>query len=256
MKKTTWRDAYPAPPRSFHETVTRTLAALPEEKEKEIISMKTLFHTPLKKGLVFAVIACLVLTTGAFALGRISSLVGTSSSIPTYTELPTAAQAEKELGFAPAMRETFSNGYTFQSATMGHVKGLDEDGNVLGTAKELGIDYAKAGDTVTVYIQDKILTGNDTSGEASASVNGVSLYYSTHVYKTLPTGYVMTEQDKQDEATGKYVFSCGDVASVELSTVQNVAWEQDGHQYSILATDSTLTQTGLLQMATELLAAQ
>ena len=60
--------------------------------------------------------------------------------------------------------------------------------------------------------------------------NGIDLYFSSDAYKFVPEDYEMTEQDKQDEASGKYVFSCG--SKKEEVAQFKYDWTEDGIYYS------------------------
>ena len=43
----------------------------------------------------------------------------------------------------------------------------------------------------------------------TVDVDGTTVYTMEDTYKFVPPDYEMTEQDKEDEASGKYIFSYG-----------------------------------------------
>ena len=58
----------------------------------------------------------------------------------------------------------------------------------------------------------------------------------------------MTQQDKKDKSSGKYVFSYGSDKE-EISQVKYLNWMQAGINYSFLAIDSDISQDELVKMA-------
>lgn len=67
--------------------------------------------------------------------------------------------------------------------------------------------------------------------------------------------YKMTEQDKKDEAEGKYRFGFGS-EEVEIVSYKFLDWEQDGVYYSFLVEDSNISQDELVEMAHQIIDAQ
>ena len=85
--------------------------------------------------------------------------------------------------------------------------------------------------------------------------NGINLYYTSYANKCVPADYKLTEQDKQDEASGKYVFSYG-TDKIKISQVQYLDWMQDGIHYSLLAVDSNLAMDELVKMSHQVICAK
>lgn len=244
MKEKKWQDAFPPTPEHFHKRVEATLEGLPRAKEKEKMRIKKRLLAP-----VIALVALLAIGTGLLATGNIHSITGSSSSLPDYKEVPTQQQLSEDLGYAPNIPAEFSNGYTFESAVIGDQEGQDEYGNAVDKHKFIQIKYTK--DNANIYIYaEKWSTAPSTP--VTETYDGVDLYYTADMYKFVPPDYELTEQDKADEASGKYIFSYG-TDEVEIQTNQSVSWEKDGISYGLLATDSDLTQDDLMAMAKEAL---
>ncbi|MGI5873060.1 MAG: hypothetical protein ACOX8R_00110 [Bacillota bacterium] len=249
MKRDHWQKAFPEMPLSYRQRVEATLASLPEEKEVHKMKLKKRFAVP-----VMALLAVMLLGTGLMATGTLTSLFATSSSHPTYKEMPTVAQLEKNPGFVPVVLDSFENGYVFDSAVVGKSTGTDDNGNELLKQKFISIDYAFGNDRISVdahptsdyFVEDGAVVG---------SFDGIDLYYSGYTNKCVPGDYEMTEQDKADEASGKYVFSFG-TDTVLIQEVQFLTWQMDGLSYNLMAVDSSLAQEDLAAMAKEIIAAR
>lgn len=249
MDQKQWKKAFPEPPQSFHRKVEATLASLPREKEKNIMRIKKRFTIP-----VIAFVAIVALGTGLLATGKISSMTGSSSSAPTYTQLPTAAALKEDLGFTPAIPQAFANGYVFENGTVGKESGLDENGNVLEKHKSLACLYKNGG--AEIYLNTakawSVPHEKDEGGTVVETYNGIELIYSAHTYKFVPADYEMTAQDQADEASGKYIFGFG-TDEIEIEEVQGLSWVQEGISYHLLAGDSPLIKADLVTMAKEII---
>ena len=127
----------------------------------------------------------------------------------------------------------------------------DDSGNVVEKSKSLSFEYKKGGDTVE-FTQMKCRSQLDLPGTVITTADDTDLYYSHYTNKFVPEDYQMTAQDKQDEASGKVVFSYGS-SKVEKSEVQNVTWKKDGVQYQLLQMDGMLSSDELAAMAEEVL---
>lgn len=246
MQQKKWQKAFPQTPESFHKKIEATLASLPDVKEKEKMRIKKRFAVP-----VVALVVVLALGTGLLATGPITKLLGSSSPADTLTQLPTEEQLQEDLNYVPKIPAEFSNGYTFDSATVGTSKGVDADDNVVDKHKDIRCDYQKGDDIVSLDIS-KWSSDIPEDNAVTETYNDIDLYYSSALYKYVPGDYVMTDQDKEDEKSGKYIFSFG-TSEVSIQQVQSVVWVQDGITYDILAFDSSLTQDDFLAMAQEVI---
>lgn len=247
MQRNQWQNVFPKPGEEFHQRVAATLNSLPPEKEKITMKIKRRFFVP-----VLAFMATLALGTGLLATGTVSGLIMSGPEKPDYTEVPSAEELTEKLDFTPIVIDKFSNGYRFEEATFTNEKALDDQGNVLGKTKSLQCIYVKDNDELIFSANHWDVT-YDTEGETVATVNGIDLHYSDVISKYVGEDYVMTEQDKADEASGKVIFNEGDGKTTGSSYLQGLSWTEDGIRYSFTAIDSKLTADELAAMAAELI---
>lgn len=238
-----WQDAFPDPTEHYHRKVEATLASLPGEKENRIMKMNKKIAVP-----VMALLMIFVFGTGLIATGTLDALLGSSPAEPDYTVVPTAEELEKDLGFASAVPDALAGDYVFEEAVIGKVRGKDENGNTLLKQKFLNCKYSNESDSLVLYIQeDNILL--EKTGELAAECNGTDIYYQQDIYKRLPVGYEMTEQDRLDEANGTYIFSEGETDHVFTEEISHVTWVAEGIFYDLMATDTELTKDQMIAAA-------
>jgi len=239
----------PKAPEGFHHQVLQTLENLPERKEG--ILMKKKFTKIL---VAAAVVAALGVT--AFAGGRLLEITGHSSSADDFHELPTPSEAAEIVGAEPVLLESFSNGYAFKRGSTSE-NTLVYEGNAKGREyRSMELGYAKDGDEVFLSFGSPIVPGECTdSNTESIDVDGRTLYYARQTYKIVPPDYQLTEQDKQDEDDGTYVFSYGG-DTVEVKDFQHLSWSQGELNYELYANDSVLERDDFIAMAEEILAAE
>lgn len=209
----------------------------------------------LRRTTAFALAAALVLLLGVSvyaASARLVSRHAHSRGIPDYFSVPTRETLLEDAGIGPNVPEAFSNGYQFKDALISENWDADADGNVLERYRALECTYAQDGDTVHLFV-DAAAAGNQLDQvEAAETYKGCDLKYYSYANKLVPGNYVQSEQDRQDEACGKYVFSYGS-AAVELRQVQGLGFEYGGLNYTLSAIDSGLTKEQLIQMAKEVI---
>lgn len=249
MNKNNWNNAFPDAPDSFKNKVRSTLDSLPEKKgygemEDKIICKKVSF----KKKIVVALAATFVLGTTAFAAGKLTSITSHSSNLGGYKSMPTIEHVTKKFGFTPVLVDEFENGYKFIGGHSADMEGLDDSGNVLGKSKALYIEYASGEDNVYLTIEDLTLVARDEKEVTVDNYKGIDLSYLAYANKIVPGDYEMTEQDKADEKSGKYVFSYGS-RDIEVSNFQHLSFIMDDIYYSFMTIDSDMSQDQLVKMA-------
>jgi len=132
MNKNNWNNIFPDPPESFHNKVSNTLNCLPDKEEISEMNNRSMFRKiPLKRGVMIALIATLAVGTTVFASGKIASIVGSSSVIPTYYSMPSADKINKDFEFEPKLVEKFDTGYEFKSGHKVKNEIFDDKGNSL-----------------------------------------------------------------------------------------------------------------------------
>jgi len=260
MNNYNWNNAFPDTPKSFKNKVSATLNSLPDKKENGEMENKKIYKTgSIKKKIIITLAATLVIGTSVFAAGKISgkiySITSCSSSIPTYTTIPTVEQLKKDFKFNPKLINKFDNGYAFVNGYTVNNKGLDEEGNSVEKTKSLDFTYKKGNDKLSLYMENGRLGERSKKEIVIATYNGLDLYYNSYANKLVPADYKLTEQDKQDKLSGKYVFSYGS-DKVEISQVQSLNWMQDGINYSFLGINSNISKDELVKMAQQVITAK
>lgn len=206
------------------------------------------------RGLLIAC-ALLVLTTGAcFAATKIVDYTGClDSKFETY---PTEKQMKKEAGFVPKYVDKFKNGYAFEEAFVGEYEGKDSGNNTAVMVKSADFTYLKGDANVYLYAMEKpkgVEFDNLLKDGEQITVSGGQLvYYYDYLNKMKPGDYVMTEQDKTDEANGTYIFSFGENYDC-VRHIQILGWEENSISYSLECYDDKLSKDELLKMVQEIM---
>ncbi|MEW9094628.1 MAG: hypothetical protein AB2417_06050 [Clostridiaceae bacterium] len=248
MDNFNWNNTFPDTPKNFKNKVSATLNSLPDQKENyEMRNMKS-----FKKRIMIGLVAAMVIGTTVFAAGKVFVINSHGSNIPTYTAIPTVEQVKDDLGFNPKLVKEFDNGYAFKGGYTIDNEVADENGNSVEKTKSLSFAYTKGKDEIMLYMENGKL-GEESGKETVVDThNGIDLYYYSYANKSVPGDYKMTEQDKQDELSGKYVFSYGSDKE-KISEVQGLNWMQDGINYIFSAVDSDLSQDELVKMAQQVI---
>lgn len=203
--------------------------------------------------IMVAAAAAAVLVCGSAVAGNIyiATREGGSSTIPVYTSVADRDKIYKDFGFYADLLESFSNGYTFEGGYKGSARDISDEGTVVNSFSVLTCEYSNGDDTIMLGMNAE---GYDKYGEECEVIeyNGYKLYYSSRMYKAVPGDYVMTDQDKADEASGKYIFSYG-TDEVEITEFKYLGWDQKGTSYSLSGHDTALTKDELVSMAEELI---
>ncbi|WP_368490479.1 hypothetical protein [Clostridium sp. BJN0013] len=245
MNNYNWNNAFPDTPKSFKNKVSATLNSLPNQKENAEMENRKI---SIKKKIIIALVAAMVLGTTVFAAGKICFITLHSSNIPTYTTIPTVEQVKNDFKFTPKLVKEFDNGYTFANGCIVNNEGTDEKGNSVAKTKSLDFTYTKGNDKLKLYMENGRLGERSKKETVITTYSGIDLYYNSYANKLVPADYKLTEQDKQDQSSGKYVFSYGS-DKVEISQIQCLNWMQDGINYSFLAIDSNISKDELVKMA-------
>lgn len=203
--------------------------------------------------IVIAASAAAVLVCGSAVAGNIyiASREGESSTKPIYTSVADRDQIYRDFGFYAELPESFSNGYAFEGGYKGSARDISDEGTVVNSFSTLTCEYSNGSDQITLNINAE---GYDEYSGADEIIdyNGCKLYYSSDMYKSVPGDYVMTEQDNEDKASGKYIFSYG-TDKVEITEFRYIGWDYNGTSYSLFGHDTALTKEELASMAEELI---
>ncbi|ANP68412.1 signal peptide protein [Clostridium tyrobutyricum] len=255
MDNYNWNNVFLGTPKSFKNRVSATLSSLPDQKEGDKMENKKIYKNgSFKKRFIIALVATMMIGTTVLAAGKISSITSTShnSEMPTYTTIPTAEQLKKDFKFNPKLVNKFYNGYTFTNGCIVNNEGTDDKGNSVAKTKSLNFTYTKGNDKLDLYMENEILGERSKKETVIGNYNSIDLYYHSYANKFVPADYKMTEQDKKDKLSGKYVFSYGSDKE-KISQVKYLNWMQDGIYYSFLSIDSDISQEELVKMAEQII---
>ncbi|MDD3570346.1 MAG: hypothetical protein PHY44_04525 [Lachnospiraceae bacterium] len=206
------------------------------------------------RGLLIAC-AVLALTTGAcFAATKIVGYSGCLDS--KFETFPTESQMKKEVGFVPKYVDKFENGYAFKEAFVGEYEGKDTEDNTVVMLKSAEFTYLKDDAQVYLNTEEKpkgVEFENDLKDGEQITVSGGQLvYYCDYLNKMKPGDYVMTEQDKIDEANGTYIFSFGENLDC-VKHIQILGWEENSISYTLECYDDSLSKDDMLKMVEEII---
>ncbi|KXL53550.1 hypothetical protein CLNEO_07760 [Anaerotignum neopropionicum] len=220
-----------------------------DRKEDNNMKIKSVKHS---KGIMVAC-AILVLTTATcFAASKIASISGSiDKKLDTF---PTTKQMETTAGFTPKYVEEFSNGYKFEVVFAGTLDANDADENKVSEIKTADFTYEKDGAEFYIEAMQKPKNASipDMEGELVTLTNGQNVYYHDWMHKFKPADYVMTEQDKIDQANGTYEFAFGE----DLDFIQHcqvVEWEENNIRYSVFCYDDNLTKADMVKISEEVI---
>lgn len=180
---------------------------------------------------------------------------GHSSNIPSYDSVPSRETLLHDTGIAPAVLESFSSGYVFDSGYITYNEDFDTEGATVEEYKGLQFSYTKNGDEISFFI-DAAAAGIQADGmDVTEDYKGSELFCYSYTNKLVPPDYRPTEEDRQAEQNGDIVISYGST-SVEYSRVQGVKWEYAGLNYELAAVNADISKDELLQIVHEMIDAQ
>ena len=211
-----------------------------------------------KKRMAAVVIAATVVAGGsAFAFGgtAISQIIARCSASADYTSLPSAQQCQQDVGFTPALLQSFDNGFAFKDGVIVHNQEQNEDGQTVNKYASLEFDYQKGDETVSL-MQNSGASQEEETGSCAAQKDGVSYYETTKTEKYVSDSYQMTEQDRKEEASGQVEFNVGQSDNgVETEQYHGINWTVGGVHYTLYQMNGSLTSAQMLEMAQQITAA-
>ena len=93
----------------------------------------------IKKMVVLAMVACMLVGTTAFAASRIAGYEGWSSPDSAIVDYDETVKVAEKMGVAKDILQQFSNGYVFAISNVGGTTGLDEKGKTVAEGKTLEV---------------------------------------------------------------------------------------------------------------------
>ena len=194
-----------------------------------------------------------LLCTAALATAVLyGGTIGYSSFLPNYFSVPSRQTLQRDIGFEMNVVDAFSNGFRFRSGHITHYVDEDTEGNEMARYDGLHCVYRFGRERADLIVEGGPTGSRIEDLETAEVYGGCEIKYFAYMNKFVPEGYELTEQDKIDKESGKYVFSFG-TSEVEIDAVQEVYWRDAGLNYSICVLNSELSEAELLQMAREII---
>lgn len=216
-------------------------------KEKKMIKFSK------RKVVVVALAACLLIGTTVFAAGQITSYRSWSRAKDEIEDYATACEKAVELDIQTKIPEQLSNGYVFESATIGGMEGLDENGNAVAKGKSFNATYTKDGcPKLRLFIDPLFEEVEHTDYKECKEINGTKVYYDEITYKFVPPNYELTEEDKQNMERPDYEISYGS-DEVEIMVSTGISFIKGQKGYNMFCWDGDMTTDEWFTMAEELM---
>ena len=233
MRNEDWNNIFGDTPEEFHKSVNSALEKIAEREE-----------TNMSRSMGIRKIVVAAAVVAAFGVTAIAAMK--AAGIESHTDLRDAVYSVSEIqelsddeDFGVKYIDEFSNGYKFEVGYPSVGKATDADGNTIKEYTSFAVEY-KNGDSEIVFFTEPNADVVDMPTDCeTVDVDGTTVYTMEDTYKFVPPDYEMTEQDKEDEASGKYIFSYG-TDEVEIQNVKQVMWKEG----SVICT--ILDQTGTL----------
>jgi len=220
--------------------------------QEENVMKKNLFASKKLKAAVVVGALC-VMSFTCYAAMKITGY--TSHSYREWDSIPTAEEVQKKVDFTPKFVEEFSNGFVFDSASVGAVSGVDSDFNkVTAEHKQVSFDYKRGEETIGITnreVTDEI--GDDYSDfDETVDLDGIEGHYNKQAYKFFPPDVTPSDEDIEAQKAGALEISYGS-SEIEEMNIQSLFWEEDGIVYEMTALGADIDKEGLMQMAKEVI---
>ena len=246
MSNEDWNNIFGDTPEEFHKSVNSALEKIAEREE-----------TNMSRSMGIRKIVVAAAVVAAFGVTAIAAMK--AAGLESHTDLRDAVYSVSEIqelsddeDFGVKYIDEFSNGYKFEVGYPSVGKATDADGNTIKEYTSFAVEY-KNGDSEIVFFTEPNADVVDMPTDCeTVDVDGTTVYTMEDTYKFVPPDYEMTEQDKEDEASGKYIFSYG-TDEVEIQNVKQVMWKEGSVICTILEQTGTLDMDELVSMAEEVM---
>ena len=246
MRNEDWNNIFGDTPEEFHKSVNSALEKIAEREE-----------TNMSRSMGIRKIVVAAAVVAAFGVTAIAAMK--AAGLESHTDLRDAVYSVSEIqelsddeDFGVKYIDEFSNGYKFEVGYPSVGKATDADGNTIKEYTSFDVEY-KNGDSEIVFFTEPNADVVDMPTDCeTVDVDGTTVYTMEDTYKFVPPDYEMTEQDKEDEASGKYIFSYG-TEEVEIQNVKQVMWKEGSVICTILEQTGTLDMDELVSMAEEVM---
>lgn len=228
---------------------------VPDQKSDILRACKeadTMKRFSIKKTVGIAAVLCILCAGSVLAGGKVVSLRGGSSPANEITSYKKVADMEEKAGVDGRVMKDFQNGYTFSSANLSKVKGVDKKNNVVMTYNQLQLDYEKEDKTVILYMMPANKVTKDKTKKANKTTyKNMMLKSSTDNYKFVPEDYKQTKEDKIRVENGDLYISVG-TDEIENGVYAYVSWTEEDTHYTLSSMDGE-EEDGLIEMAKDMI---
>ena len=221
--------------------------------QEENAMKKNLFASKKLKAAVVVGALC-VMSFTCYAAMKITGY--TSHSYKEWDNLPTAEQVQKKVNFEPKFIESFTNGFEFDSASVGAISGTDSDfNNVTAEHKMVSFNYKRGEETIGITnreVSDEI-GGDYSTFDETVDLGGIEGHYNKQAYKFFPPDVTPSDEDIEAQKAGALEISYGS-SEIEEMNIQSFFWEEDGIVYEMTSLGADVDKEGLIEMAKEVIA--
>lgn len=214
----------------------------------------------------FCAIFCLMCMTAMAATGIVHgwhshNIIGSDTKV--YVDV--AEKLLPQLEYTPKSVEEFTNGFTFELASLSVSQGTDENYNDIGkqyTGCNLNYINAETGEELNLYTDSIPQTAFPADyvdpaakNVITQTVGDITITYSEYQYKFVPPDYEISAEEQAAMDRGDLVMSYGS-AEVEEKYLKAADWYSDGVHYNLFGWDLTLTADDMFTMAEEIINAK
>lgn len=223
------------------------LVAEMSSKER-IMKMKRITKTLI----LAAVVAMLAITAFAADLLPIVSL--TSRTEQQYSDYAKLQDAMERAGFRMDAKQSFTNGFTFQTVKVDETEATDESGQTVMTIMGITVYYENANGKWLLLNAMPSTPGLPAAlhaQEDTKRVGDILVTYAVDHYKFVPEDYILPEEEEiWKEQPGNFLSYGAD--EVEEKNVAFLAWTKDGVDYFFMDSNAVIPSQELFAMAEEL----
>ena len=250
------KNVFPNSTPDFHNRILETLNNLPHKKEINIMKRSK----SLKRIIIVAAVIIAMSTTAAAGNVLVTKYYTSGNKPPiTLSALPTTEEIKTDYGFEVTPLNSFSNGYTFKNAYSDTTVAVGENEERIAEFQTLNIRYANSQNEISIHVSSyyENIENVAEGSEYSETHNDIDIYYNNDTYKLIDSDYVLTEQDKIDIESGKYVFNEGGgrqdgiVSDIVVDDYNFISWIDNDLCFLLMARNSDLSRDDLLNMAKE-----
>ena len=246
MKKEEWNSIFGETPEGFHNSVNSALSKISDREETKMSKSAN-----IRKIVVAAAVVAAFGVTAAAAMmaGGFESHTDLRDAVSSIEDIQKMSDDENLGVKYPA---EFTNGYKFDKGYKSDETAMDDEGNVIREYDSFSLEYVNGGKTISLFADPSADITKIPENCETEDVDGTTVYKVETVFKFVPPDYEMTEQDKEDEASGKYVFSYG-TDEVEVQTMRQVMWKDGNIMFTLLDSEGTMDMDEMVSMAGEIL---